>query len=144
MEEYRDMGKTKILAGEQFFELLCKDQDFCAQMGRTLLVAGRMETKLKKYLIKHSVNAEGQTLGSLLKLLKDHNLLKRMRPALNTLRLQRNIWPHNVYDLLTGSIRNPILPNTKLIADDVHLFTGKARELEENLTGIAELIEKAG
>ena len=132
------------VTGKQFFKLLSKDSEFCAQLGRTMLAASVIESELKLYLNAKSVDTSDRplTFGQLLGLLRKHQLLVKMQPALETLKLQRNYLAHNLHALLTGMIEETLLPRKNLIDLDVHTYRDRARESEENLVGLADLISK--
>lgn len=138
------MYKGEPVTGQEFFDLLYRDDEFCAQFGRTLLAAGRLESELKQYLDAQSIPLKNKrsTLGQLLRLLEKHELLQRMQPSLELLTTQRNYLTHNLFELLMGFIEETLLPRTDLLDSDVHTYTEKVWQLEENLKGLADIVAK--
>ena len=138
------MRKGKPTSGNQFFDLLYENREFCRELGRAVLAAGRLETELKLYLSASSVaeDTKRATLGRLLELMKKQGLLEQMQPALEVLKDQRNYVTHNVYALFSGLIEETILPRSELLDSDVDTFTERARELAENLNGLADIVAK--
>lgn len=132
------------VTGKQFFKILSEDQEFCAQLGRTMLAASVIESELKLYLKANSVDTAHRplTFGQLIGLLKKYQLLVKMQPALMMLKMQRNYLAHNLHALLIGMIDETLLPRENLIDLDVHTYRDRARESEENLMGLSETISK--
>lgn len=131
------------ITGVEFFKLLCADDRFCAELGRTVLAAGRLESALKRNL---AANAPGEdtakaTLGRLIECCRRNSLLTQMIPALETLMQQRNYLLHNIHALLSDLIEETILERADLLASDVVTYTERAWELRNNLNGLAELVE---
>ena len=58
-----------------FFDVLYKNHEFCQELGRLVLAAGKFETVLKQYLSEKgiSVDEKRATMGSLVNRLKEHN-----------------------------------------------------------------------
>jgi len=134
----------KPVIGKEFFNLLYGDQEFCAQLGRTLLAASRLESELKLYLKAHNVPLKSKypTLGRLNHLLKEHNLLLKMQPPLEMLVKQRNYLAHSLFDLFTVLIDETVLSRTNLLDLDVYMYIERARQLEENINGFSDIIAK--
>ena len=132
------------VGGTEFFSLLCADDEFCAQLGRAMLAASRLETELKRFLhARHpELNTEYANLGWLLKLLSKHVLLERMQPALNVLKSQRNYLAHSIHALLSDWIEETILERADLFDSDVSTYCERAWQLTENLNGLADVVEK--
>lgn len=137
------MRKGEPVKGVKFFELLSEDADFCKQLGRAVLAASRLETELKRYLSSHGVRSDTKsaTLGRLIKLAREHELLVRMLPVLETIKEQRNYLAHNIHALFSGVIEETILPRTNLLDSDIDVFTERAWQLAENLIGLSEALE---
>lgn len=136
--------KGKPVTGKKFFDLLYTDSEFCRQLGRAVLAAGRLETELKLYLAANSVthNAKHTTLGKLLDLMKNQGLLKKMQLSLELLKDQRNYLIHSIYALLSGLIEETVLSRSDLLDSDVVGFTERAWQLAENLDGLADIVAK--
>ena len=129
--------------GPEFYSLLCADDEFCAQLGRCVLAAGRLETALKQHIIDNRQHPDltRATLGRLITVARERKLLSKMLPALEMLRDQRNYLTHSVYALLSGFIEETILEGSNLIDSDVHTYTERAWQLVENLNGLAEILQ---
>ncbi len=129
----------------EFFERLYADEEFCGVLGRMTLAAGRFESDLRAFLILSGVHVpEGEaTLGSLISKLKRHNLLSENGvQVLRNLKRQRNYLTHSLYDLFSARIEETVLPRTDLVPMDVALFTEKAWQLEQDLSGLSSIVEK--
>lgn len=138
------MRKGVPTSGREFFDLLYADSDFCKELGRAMLTASRLETELKIYLTASSVahDTKRATLGQILGLMKQYELLKKMQPALELLRDQRNYLTHSIYALFSGLIEETILPRSDLLDSDVDTFTEKAWQLAENLNALADIVAR--
>lgn len=130
--------------GLEFYSLLCEDDEFCAEFGRAMLAAGRLESALKKMLTTHAPdeNTRRATLGRLITYARKNNLLEKMIPSLEMLCNQRNYLAHNIHALFSGQIEETILQRTDLLDSDVPCFTERAWQLKENLNGLSEIIER--
>lgn len=130
--------------GPQFFALLRADDQFCADLGRVVLAAGRLESALKRTLSRHGFARDTgkATLGKLIDFCREKNLIAKMIPALEMLRDQRNYLIHNIHALLSDMIQETILERENLIDSDVHTYTERAWQLRDNLDGLAELLEQ--
>lgn len=143
------MRKGEPVGGIAFFELLAGDAKFCQELGRAVLAGSRLETELKKYLTANGVSRDTKrtTLGQLIRLARERELLTKALPAFETLKVQRNYLAHNVHALFAGVIEETILPRTDLLDSDVDMFTDRAWQLAENLNGLADalirMVEKA-
>lgn len=129
----------------EFFERLYADPEFCAQLGQVTLAAGRFESNLRAYLMLHGVKVSerGATFGKLIKKLKDSDLLSENGvQVLRGLKDQRNHLTHSLFDLFSARVDETLLPRTDLVPMDVTLFTEKAWELEQNLSGLDRIVEK--
>jgi hypothetical protein len=130
--------------GLQFFELLRADDQFCAELGRVVLAAGRLESALKRTLARNGFARDTgkATLGKLIDFCREKDIIAKMIPALETLRDQRNYLLHNIHALLSDLIQETILERANLINSDVHTYTERAWQLKENLDGLADLLEQ--
>lgn len=139
------MYKGKPSGGVEFYKLLYADDDFCKELGRVILAAGRLESILVRYIQKYAPeeNTIKATFGTLITFAKKHQLLTKMIPALETLKTQRNYLTHNIHSLLSGLIEETILESNGLLDSDVLLYTDRAWELKENINGLAEIIERS-
>lgn len=116
--------KGEAVEGNQFFGLLYDDSEFCGQLGRSMLAAGRLETALKRFLRSRAptLKTERATLGTMVKFLKEKELLTRMQPHLDLLARQRNYLAHNIHALLSDWIEETILERSDLLDSDVHTY----------------------
>ena len=119
-----------------------EDQEFCEQLGRAVLAAGKLEAELRLYLAANSITHDTKraSLGQLIELVKQQRLLRQMQPVLELLRDQRNYLTHNVYPLFAGLIEETILPRSDLVDSDVDVFTERASQLAYDLYGIARIV----
>jgi hypothetical protein len=138
------MRKGIPVAGEEFFELLIEDADFCRELGRAVLAAGRLETRLKQFLSAEGVaeDMKTATLGRLISIVTKQQILVKWLPTLNTLKIQRNYLVHNVHALFAGIVEETILPRTDLLDSDVDMYTDRATQLAENLSDVADAWER--
>lgn len=136
--------KGEKVDGETFYAFLQADDEFCQQLGRAMLAAGRLEDELKRFLRAHDVleNTERAALGQLVKILKKHALLIKMQPALEGLTVHRNYLAHKIYPLLFDSIPETILEKEGLLDSDVSTYAERAWQLTENLNGLADIVQK--
>lgn len=136
--------KGDIVAGKAFYTLLYNDRDFTAQLGRSMLAAGKLEVELKTYLARNAIipKTNQPTLGHLIGLLRNHGLLPKMLPHLEMVGKQRNYLAHNLYALLSGKIPETLLPRTDLIVLDVYTYTEKVRQFEESLEVLTDIVKR--
>ena len=136
------MRKGEPIEGIAFFQLLSEDSKFCQELGRAVLAGSRLETELKRYLTANGVSRDTKraTLGQLIKLAKEHDLLTRALPAFEMLKVQRNYLAHNVHALFSGVIEETIFPRADLLDSDIDVFTERAWQLSENLNGLADAL----
>ena len=137
------MRKGDPVEGLAFYRLLCDDDAFCAELGRAILAAQRLESALKQFLRSNAleVDTAHATLGRLISFAESKKLLTQMLPPLKMLRDQRNYLTHNVHALFFGLVEETILERDGLLDSDVATFTERAWQLKENLNGLAEIIE---
>jgi len=138
------MRKGVPAEGLKFFRLLYEDDEFCMELGRALLAAGRLESELTQYLNENVADKEIRqaSLGRLIIFAKKHLLLSKLLPALEILRDQRNYLSHNIHALFAGVVEETILDRSNLLDSDVDTFTERAWQLKENLNGLADIINK--
>ncbi|MEJ0084994.1 MAG: hypothetical protein WDO72_04900 [Pseudomonadota bacterium] len=137
------MRKGEPASGKEFFDLLRTDDAFCAELGRAMLAAGRLESELRQFLAANNVRTpERTTLGQLTRLLERHGLLSAMRPHLDMLGTQRNYLAHSIHALFSELIEETILERTDLLDSDVDLFTERAWQLAKNLNALANIVEE--
>jgi hypothetical protein len=138
------MGKGELINGPRFFTLLCADEHFCAELGRAVLAAGRIESALKCYLATTAPASDTTraTLGKLIQFCEKNHLLTQMIPGLELLRDQRNYLTHNIHALLTNLIEETMLERENLLDSDILTYTERAWELKNNLNGLAEIVER--
>jgi len=138
------LRKGEPAEGLDFYSLLCQDDDFCKELGRVVLAAGRLESGLRQLVINSGLNKNISrfTLGQLITLVKERNLLPASElPAFEILTIQRNCLTHNIHALLSGLIEETILEGSNLLDSDVDVFTERAWQLTDNLNGLAEVLE---
>lgn len=138
------MFKGERVTGAEFFKLIAKNEEYCAELGRTILAAGRLESVLRLYLSNNGpteIQAKA-TLGYLIKYANDHTLLTDIVPALEMIKTQRNYLTHNIYDLLMGMIKQTILEGADLLDSDVHTYIERASQLRENLNALADIVDR--
>jgi hypothetical protein len=131
--------------GLKFYELLFADDNFCKELGRTVLSAGRLESILIQYINTHVATqpTKGATLGNLIKLLKKNHLLNDFTRSLETVKKQRDYLTHNLHALFSGLIEVTILERSGLLDSDIDLFSDRAKQLNEDMNKLAEIISKA-
>lgn len=138
------MRKGEPAIGLEFYTLLYDDEEFCAELGRAILAAGRLETALKRFLNSHAPGADTTkaTLGRLIKYAENHDLLTGLLPTLEMLTDQRNYLTHNIHALFSGLVEETILEKHGLLDSDVDLFIERAWQLKRNLNGLADIVER--
>ncbi|WP_309500174.1 hypothetical protein [Sulfurovum sp.] len=130
---------------EPFFNLLLIDDIFCQELGRVLLLSGKLESILSQYLEKNKIKLfkNKATLGNLINELDKNGLLSsNLKAILSMMKTQRNYLSHSIYDLLTYQIDETILEREVIIDSDVMTYTERVLNLKENLLGIIEIIEE--
>jgi hypothetical protein len=128
-----------------FFERLYQDQEFCETLGKVTLAAGRFESDLRTYLrLRGAEMPDRSTFGQLINALKDRRFLSENGVrVLRHLAFQRNYLTHSLFDLLSFRIKETVLPREDLdVVADVSTYVDKAWELEQNLSGMARLVEE--
>jgi hypothetical protein len=129
--------------GLEFFQLLRNDDEFCAELGRAVLAAGRLESALIRYLHRKApdLDASRATLGRLISFAEQKQLLLKLVPALRQLSTQRNYLAHSLHALFSGLVEETLLPASDLLDSDVSSFTDRAWMLRENLEGLSNIVE---
>jgi hypothetical protein len=129
----------------EFFDMLYADSAFCEALGRMTLAAGRFESTLREYLRLRGVIVPDQaSFGPLVAALEKHGMLSENGiRILRVHKLQRNYLTHSLFDLYAARINETVLPRTNLVPGDVATFAEKAWELEENLSGLTQIVERA-
>lgn len=138
------MYQGKPSEGEDFFTLLFESDEFNCELGRVALAAGRLESELILFFRRNNIpgNFDTKTLGGLVKIGKDYNLLdNNLYLALNMTCRQRNYLVHNIHALLINSIDETILEGKNLLDSDVQTYKERARQLRENLCHFADVIK---
>ena len=138
------MYKGETTKGIDFYNLLYSSDEFCLELGKVALAAGRLEAGLIKGLRNKGVTKglEKAPLGKLIKIANDGNHIDiNMYRALDITCKQRNYLTHNIYALFIELIEETILERDNLLDSDVLLFIERARQLQENINGLAETIE---
>lgn len=138
------MIKDTYAEGLEFYKLLYADDEFCKELGRAVLAAGRLEAELTKYMDnkKVGVKIKKATFGTLIEYARKHEMLTKMVPVLEIMRDQRNYLAHNIYALFSGLIEETILPGYGLLDSDVDLFTDRVCQLTEDLNWLADVVAK--
>jgi hypothetical protein len=139
------MYKGEPTKGIEFFNLLFESEEFCAELGKVSLAAGRLEAEMILYLIRNGVKEDFSrvTLGQLIKFGKKNNLLERnLTTALEDICRQRNYLTHNIYALFIELIDETILERSNLLDTDVLTYVERAWQLRINLIDLAEIISK--
>jgi hypothetical protein len=130
-------------SGLEFYEYLRADDEFCAELGRAVLAAGRLESAMVRYFQNQApdLRTAKATLGTLIRHAEERALLSNLVSALRTLSTQRNYLAHSIHALFSGLVEETILPRSGLLNSDVVTFTERAWQVRENLDGLAEIVE---
>jgi len=81
-------------------------------------------------------------MGALIKIAEKNSLLEKLVPILSEIKDQRNYFTHNIHALFVGLIDETILPKNDLIDLDIESYISKAEQLDKNLSGLADIMEK--
>lgn len=135
-------SKGEPTEGLEFYKLLYGYDDFCMELGKAVLAAGRLEAELITYINSRNLGekTKNANLGKLIALMKKHKLLEKMIPILEEIKDQRNYLAHNIYALFSGLIEETILDRSGLLDSDVASYTDRAWQLQDNLNGLADII----
>jgi hypothetical protein len=138
------MWSGEPAAGLVFYEFLRADDEFCVELGRAVLAAGRLESALVGYLQQQEpdLRTAKATLGTLIRYAEDRTLLSNLVPALRTLSMQRNYLAHSLHALFSGLVEESILPRNGLVDSDVSLFRERAWQLRQDLDDLAAMVER--
>lgn len=136
--------KGEPLEGVEFFNQLYVDKEFCLYLGKVMLSASRLESELIKYLSNKEVKEKTHraNLGALIRIAEDNSILEKVVPVLREIKDQRNYLSHNLHALFVGLIDETVLPRTDLLDSDIDVFTDRAVQLDENLSGLADIMAK--
>ncbi len=136
--------KGEPLESIEFFNQLYSDEKFCQFLGKVMLSASRLESELINYLLNEGIREKTHraSLGALIQIAESHSLLGEMIPILREIKNQRNYLSHNLHALFIGLIEETVLPRADLLDSDMDMFTDKAVQLNENLSGIADIMRK--
>jgi hypothetical protein len=134
--------KGEPTEGLEFYELLYEYDDFCMELGKAVLAAGRLEAELINYINSKDLGEKTRNanLGKLITILKKHNLLAKMVPVLEEIKDQRNYLAHNIFALFSGLVEETLLDRSGLLDSDVASYTDRVWQLKENLNGLADII----
>ena len=134
--------KGEPLANIEFFEQLYADDDFCKQLGKAILSAGRLESELIIYIQNNHSNSKVSkaNLGRLIGFAEKHDLLLNMVPVLKVINDQRNYLAHNIHALFTGLIEETLLPGNDLLDSDIDVFTDRAWQTTEGVNALADIV----
>jgi hypothetical protein len=138
------MKAGRELLPEEFYAELSLDDDFCKELGKAVLAAGRLESELTRYLTNAGVSTalRKANLGRLIQVAKKHELLSDLVSVMEELNGQRNYLAHNIHALFHGLIEETVLERTGLLDSDTHTFMERAWQLSENLNGLADIVAK--
>ena len=130
------------MSNERFYNILFTNDEFCMELGRVILVTGKLESLIKKFLNENNENTKfiESTLGGLIFKLKKYDSLKNVVPALSMLKDQRNTLIHEIHSYFSGLIEHTLIDDDNLIDSDVSLFIERAIILRENVEGIIQII----
>jgi hypothetical protein len=131
--------------GIDFFYLLEKSEEFTSELGKVALNSGKLEAELIIFLERHDIKEINRraTLGTLIKKAEMDRLLdKNMIDALRMITNQRNYITHNIYALFIDQLDETILEKKNHLDSDVHLYIERAWQLNENIKGLTEIIER--
>jgi hypothetical protein len=84
--------------GIEFYKLLEENDEFCAELGRAILAAGRLEGVMIRYF-DESEKLGKATLGRLISHAGKYSEFEKLVPHLDTLKEQRNYLTHNIFSL---------------------------------------------
>ena len=136
--------KGEPLTDLEFFEQLYADDDFCKQLGKAILSAGRLESELIIYISNNKSGSKvtKATLGKLIRTTEKEELLANMVPVLKIIKEQHNYLTHNTHALFAGLVEETLLPRTGLLDSDIDAFTDRAWQTTESINGLANILVK--
>jgi hypothetical protein len=130
----------------EFFELLSHDNKFCCALGKSILAASVLESKIHTYMRKRDIKGirKTATLGQLVVSFKENNLLTANGIIhFDSLAMKRNYLAHNLFHLFSDSPHDAPLPSQSLPPEEVSYFIERAEELAADLMHFSKLVEKA-
>jgi hypothetical protein len=136
---------SKATVGFEFYDLLFKSNEFCAELGRMTLAASQLEALLILLLKQKTVvqKIDGAPLGRLIKIARENGLLDQNELSwLDDLSAQRNYLTHNIYALFICLIEETRLERSNLVDSDVSTYTERVWQLRENLLCLASIVAK--
>lgn len=139
------MFKGESYKGINFYNLLFQNDEFCSELGKVSLSAGKLESEIVLFFKRSGINEKiiGKTLGQLIKIGKSKSLFdNNLIISLEIICKQRNYLTHNIYALFIEMIDQTILERENLFDTDVLLYIEKAYLLNENLNDLSEIIKK--
>jgi len=142
IKEINELKTGRELLPEEFYVELSRDDDFCKELGKAMLAAGRLESEIIRYLTKAGISngLQKANLGRLIQAMEKHELLSDLVQHFKDLNRQRNYLAHNIHALFHGLIEETVLESTGLLDSDTHTFTERAWQLSENLNGLADIV----
>lgn len=131
---------------QEFFRQLYNDRDFCCGLGKLMLASGTLETNLRRFLDARSIKyRQASTLGSLIKKLKDADLLtENGKTHFEDIARKRNYLTHNLYGLFSKELDETLLPREMLVSIDTSIYVQRVEELVEDFLFFSSLVAKAG
>ena len=139
------MFKGESHKGINFYNLLFQNNEFCSELGKVSLSAGKLESEIVLFFKRSGINEKiiGKTLGQLIKIGKSKSLFdNNLIISWEMICKQRNYLTHNIYALFIEMIDQTILERENLLDTDVLLYTEKVYLLNENLNDLSEIIKK--
>jgi hypothetical protein len=139
------MFKGEPFRGVDFYNILFQNNDFCSELGKVTLSAGRLESEIILFFLRSGVDEKiiGKTLGQLIKVGESKVLFdKNLVMSLEMICKQRNYLTHNIYALYIELIDKTILERENLIDTDVLYYIDVVFILNENLNNLADIIKK--
>lgn len=117
----------------EFYDELLKSERFCENLGRLLLMSGKLESALKSIVLTSSIkvryNLGRAMLGQLVGSCKEHELVTdELNEVLAFILLRRNYLTHNLYPLFNDEIENSLLPKDNLHSGDAEYYFPKCVE----------------
>lgn len=139
------MYKGEPTEGIEFYKLLIESEEFTSELGKVSLASGKLEAELMQFFNRNGIkeNYKKASLGTLIKIGEKNKLFdSNMIISLNLISKQRNYLTHNIYALFTNLIDETILERKNLLDTDVLLYLDRVCQLNENLNGLADIIQR--
>jgi len=136
------MYKGEPTEGVEFYKLLYENGEFCRELGKAILAAGRLETELTRYLHSNQVkeNTKKASLGQLIAMAEKYEIPKNLASVLKEIKEQRNYFAHKIFALFAGTVEETILPRSELLDSDVESYINYVWTLQSNLNGLADIV----